>query len=425
MMEFLQNYLDNVYQTPNDYYREIMQKTLEWQFDNTTQLRLIKEQSYPFTINPIYTEYEVWINSVSDITSNTNKNIVDFIRVFYKNIDHTLNHRGQKYLYAPDGVNENVYLCYDKMNALTQVPDFKCVRCNNHLTWLDSNGNILKEPCYIGEEITSTNNQVTKDVTVPNRRIVCMVQGNPNTSTIKLNQRFILSHKQAFKITEMNVYSQDDYVSEDVTLYTFYIEWCTLLDSDNLALNLADYYTSNYTLQIDQSDLSLQPLSSGQLTAQVILNGNPTTVPLTWTSSNPLVATIDANGNYNIVGASGTSCTITCTVQGNTNVTDSITISVASVPTSNKVLTVMPNVIDSIKVNTSRQIYYGVYINDVKQSDIVTITYTGATSDCYSVVNITDGIEIKCLKMTPTLLNVTFTSGTLTKTLQIKLSGLL
>lgn len=425
MMEFLQNYLDNVYQTPNDYYREIMQKTLEWQFDNTTQLRLIKEQSYPFTINPIYTEYEVWINSVSDITSNTNKNIVDFIRVFYKDIDHTLNHRGQKYLYAPDGVNENIYLCYDKMNALTQVPDFKCVRCNNHLTWLDSNGNILKEPCYIGEEITSTNNQITKDVTVPNRRIVCMVQGNPNTSTIKLNQRFILSHKQAFKITEMNVYSQDDYVSEDVTLYTFYIEWCTLLDSDNLALNLADYYTSNYTLQIDQSDLSLQPLSSGQLTAQVMLNGNPTTVPLTWTSSNPLVVTIDANGNYNIVGASGTSCTITCTVQGNTNVTDSITISVASVPVSNKVLTVMPNVIDSIKVNTSRQIYYGVYINDVKQSDIVTITYTGATSDCYSVVNITDGIEIKCLKMTPTLLNVTFTSGTLTKTLQIKLSGLL
>ena len=425
MIEFLQNYLDNVYQTPNDYYKELMKETLEWQFDNTTQLRKIKEQLYPFTLNPTYTEYDAWVNSVSDITSNTNKNIADFIRVFYKDINHTLNHRGQKYLYKPDDVNENVYLCYDKMNALTQVPDFKAVRCNNHLTWLDVNGNILKEPCYIGEEITSTNNQVTKDVTVPNRRIVCMVQGNANTSTIKLNQRFILSHKQAFKITEMNVYSQDDYVSEDVTLYTFYIEWCTLLDSDNLALNLADYYTSNYTLQIDQSDLSLQPLSSGQLTANVTLNGNPTTVPLTWSSSNPLVATIDANGNYNIVGASGTSCTITCTVQGNTNVTDSINISVASVPVSNKVLTIMPSVVESIKVNTSKQIYYGVYINDVKQSDVVTITYTGATSDCYSVVNITDGIEIRCLKTSPTLLNVTFTSGNLTKTLQIKLSGLL
>ena len=424
-MDYYRSFLTNMATNPNDTYKELVQETIISQFDNTTQLRTVKEQAYPFTSNPIYTEYEAWVNTISDITVNTNKNIADFIRVFYKDTNHPLNHRGQKYLYKPDDVNENIYLCYDKMNALTQVPDFKAVRCNNHLTWLDINGNIVKEPCYIGEEITSTNNQVTKDATIPNRRIVCMIQGNSNTSDIKLNQRFILSNKQAFKITEMNVYSQDDYVSEDVPLYVFYIEWSSLLTTDNKELNLADYYTSNYTLQIDQSDLSLLPLSSGQLTANVTLNGTPTIVPLTWSSSNPLVATIDANGNYNVVGLSGTSCTINCTVQGNANVTDSINISVASVPISNKVLTIMPSVIESIKVNTIRQIYYGVYINDVKQSDVVTVSYSGATSDCYSVVNVTDGIEIKCLEMTPTLLNITFTSGVLAKTMSIKLSGLL
>ena len=148
--------------TPNDTYKELVQETISSQWDNTTQLRTIKEQSYPFSTT--YTEYEAWINSVSDISVNTNKNIVDFIRIMFKDINHPLNHRGQKYLYSPDGESENIYLCYDKMNALTQVPDFKCVRCNNHLTWLDVNGNIVKEPCYIGEEITSTNNQVTKDV---------------------------------------------------------------------------------------------------------------------------------------------------------------------------------------------------------------------------------------------------------------------
>lgn len=130
------------------------------------------------------------------------------------------------------------------------------------------------------EEITSTNNQVTKDATIPNRRIVCMIQGNSNTSSIKLNQRFILSHKQAFKITEMNVYSQDDYNTEGVPLYVFYIEWSSLLDTDNKELNLADYYTSNYTLQINQSDLSLVPSSTRQLTATTTLNGNPVTIPL-------------------------------------------------------------------------------------------------------------------------------------------------
>ena len=273
--------------------------------------------------------------------------------------------------------------------------------------------------------MSSTNNGVTKDVTIEQRRLVCLIQGNSNTNEIISNQRFLLSKTSAFKITQVFKENLDKITDEYSNMFTLYIEWDTVKIGDNKDLLLADYYTSNYTLQIDQSDLSLLPNSSGQLTANITLNGTPTIVPLTWSSSNPLVATIDANGNYNVVGLSDTSCTITCTVQGNTNVSDSINISVASVPISDKVLTVMPSVIESIKVNTIRQIYYGVYINDVKQSDVVTVSYSGATSDCYSVVNVTDGIEIKCLKMTPTLLNITFTSGVLTKTMSIKLSGLL
>ena len=409
--------------TPNDMYKELVQETISSQWGNTTQLRTIKEQSYPFTST--YTEYEAWVNSVSDISVNTNKNVVDFIRIMYKDIDHPLNHRGQKYLYTPDGVSENIYLCYDKMNALTQVPDFKCVRCNNHLTWLDINGNIVKEPCYIGEEITSTNNQISKDATIPNRRLVCMIQGNSNTSNIKLNQRFILSHKQAFKITEMNVYSQDDYNTEDVPLYTFYIQWDTLRDTDKVSENLADYYTSNYTLQIDQSDLSLLPLSTGQLTATTALNGSVTTVPLTWTSSNTSVVKMSTNGSYEVVGLSGTSCMITCTIQGNTSVMDSITINVASVPSTDKVLIMTPNVVESIKINSTKSIYYGVYLNGVLQTDIVTVTPSGANSTCYTITNVSGRIDVKCIKVSSVPLILTFTSSTLTKTMTISLVGLL
>ena len=422
-MEFYRSYNTGMAQTPDQSYKAMAQETIINQWSNTTQLRTIKEQSYPFS--DTYTEYEAWVNSVSDVTTNTNKNTVDFISVLYQDIEHTLNHRGQKYLYKPDGINENIYICYDKMNALTLVPDFSCVRCNNHLTWIGSDGSILTEPCYIGEEISATNNQVSKDSTIPQRRLVCMVQGNINTQSIKLNQRFILSHRQAFKITEMNVSSQDDWVTQDVPLYTFYIEWSTLQSSDNLELNLADFYTSNYTLKINQSDLSLQPNSVGALSVTTTLNGSIVTVPLTWTSSNSQVAIIDENGNYTIKGLSGTTCTITCTIKGNEQVTDSINISVASVPTSTKVLTVIPNEITSIKLNTTKQIYYGVYINGVKQSDIVTVTYSGATSDCYSKVDITDGIEIKCLKTSSTPLQITFTSGSLTQTMSIKLIGII
>ena len=419
-LDLYNNYLSRTKRTSKDnedYYRTYAQEWVNKYFYDSTLVRTISEEKYPF--NREYVDYEVHVDSVSDVTINTNKVIGNYLALIFKDCDHK-SYRGQKYLY-----NEEPYLCYDTPKELSRIAKAQIIKCNNKIRWINSSGNIIEEPCFIGWEMSATNNGVTKDVTIEQRRLVCLIQGNINTNEIVSNQRFLLSKSSAFRVTQVFKENLDKITDEYSNMFTMYIEWSSVISADNKDLLLADYYTSNYTLQIDQSDLSLQPNTSGQLTAQVTLNGNQTTVPLTWISSNSQVATIDQSGNYNIVGASGTSCTITCTVQGNTNVADSIIISVASVPTVDKVLTVMPSVVESIKVNTNKQIYYGVYINNVKQSDVVMVSYTGATSDCYSVVNITDGIEIKCLKTSPTLLNVTFTSGSLTKTLQIKLSGLL
>ena len=419
-LDLYNNYLSRTKRTSKDnedYYRTYAQEWVNKYFYDSTLVRTISEEKYPF--NREYVDYEVHVDSVSDVTINTNKVIGNYLALIFKDCDHK-SYRGQKYLY-----NEEPYLCYDTPKELSRIAKAQIIKCNNKIRWINSSGNIIEEPCFIGWEMSATNNGVTKDVTIEQRRLVCLIQGNINTNEIVSNQRFLLSKSSAFRVTQVFKENLDKITDEYSNMFTMYIEWSSVISADNKDLLLADYYTSNYTLQIDQSDLSLQQNTSGQLTAQVTLNGNQTTVPLTWISSNSQVATIDQSGNYNIVGASGTSCTITCTVQGNTNVADSIIISVASVPTVDKVLTVMPSVVESIKVNTNKQIYYGVYINNVKQSDVVMVSYTGATSDCYSVVNITDGIEIKCLKTSPTLLNVTFTSGSLTKTLQIKLSGLL
>ena len=419
-LDLYSNYLSRTKGTSKDnedYYRTYAQEWMNKYFYDTDLVRTIKEEKYPF--NKEYVDYEVHVDSVSDVTVNTNKVIGNYLALIFKDCSHQT-HRGQKFLY-----NDEPYLCYDATKDLSRVAKTQIIKCNNKIRWIDSSGNIIEEPCFIGFEMSATNNGVTKDATVEQGRLVCLIQGNANTNEIMTNKRFLLSKSSAFKVTQVFKENLDNIADEYSNMFTLYIEWDTVKDTDNKELLLADYYTSNYTLQIDQSDLSLLPSSIGQLTAITTLNGNSTTIPLTWSSSNTQVATIDQNGNYTIVGLSGASCTITCTIQGNTSVMDSITINVASVPSTDKVLIITPNVIESIKINSTKSIYYGVYLNGVLQSDVITVTLSGASSTCYTITNASGGIDVKCIKVSSVPLTLTLTSGTLTKTMTISLVGLL
>ncbi len=425
-MEFLDLYMEDIWQDPKDYYHDYAQATIDNVWEDSTQIRNIKEQSYPFT--DTYTEYEAHITTVSEFIVNTSKVSGDYIKVLFKNIDHPLNHRGQKYLYAPDGQSENVYLCYDKLNPLTQVPDFKCIRCNNHLTMLNSNGQIIKEPCSIGYEITSTNNNITKDSTVAQRRMVLLVQGNSNTENIKINQRFIFQHRQAYKITEMSVLNQEDYNDENVTLYTFYIEWSPINEStDNLELNLADYNNTTYSLVINSNDLSLAPSSTGQLTTTVKLNDVvQSSIPLKWSTSDSNVITIDSLGNYQVVGLNGSTAQITCSIGGNDSVYDTVDVEVITVPVEDKQIVINPSTNTRLLQTKSLDINYGIYNGDVLTTDVVTVTPSGASASNYTLTYSSGKVTVTNLLKSTTPLVLTFTSGTLdAKSITITLGGLI
>ena len=422
-MEFLDNYLNNLSEQPSTYYHNFSQALFDEYFYDNMNIKQIKEQAYPFT--DVYTEYDCVIDTVSDISTNTNKVSGDYINILFKDIDHTLNHRGQKYLYKPDGINENTYLCYDKLQPLSIVPDFKAIRCNNHLTIMLSDGTIVKEPCSIGYEMSATNNGITKDGTIAQRRLVCLVQGNSNTKDIKLNQRFILQHRQAFKITEMNVLNQEDAVSEDVTLYTFYIEWSSILPTDNLELNLADYYQSNYTLKINSSDLSLSQGATGQLTAIVTLNDSiVTNIPLKWFTSDSNVITVDSLGNYQVLGLDGSTSLITCSIDTHSEIYDTINVNVVAIPSTTKELIINPNTAIRLTQGQSQVVDYGVYIGNVLQSDVVTVTPSGAGASCYTLTYGTNKVTVKNITKSTTPLTLTFTSGALSRTSTITLAGL-
>lgn len=229
-------YINNIAQSPSDTYNSIAQETIKKQWDNTTQLRMVQEENYPF--NQEYTEYEAWISTISNVSVNTDKIIGDYIGILFKDCDHPQNYKGQKYIY-----NNDTYLCYDRLNKLTQVSDFKCIRCNNTMSWIDRGSKeIYSEPMFLGYEVTSTNNQISKEGTIGNSRLIIFCQANEKTKSIGINQRFIFQHKSAFKVEEINNYNQESGTNGDVTFLKFHMVKDTINpQTDNIELNLADY----------------------------------------------------------------------------------------------------------------------------------------------------------------------------------------
>lgn len=421
----VKNYLDKIAQSPKEYYQGMIQATINDQWDNTTQLYTIKEQSaLPFKDE--YTEYEAWIDAISDNLVNTSKVYSDFVKILFKDIDHKQNYKGQYYKLNLDGEHEEYYICYDKMNRLSQVSDFNCVRCNNVLTWADEYGNILTMPCYLGTDISSTNNLVSKDGIVPNTRLIILVQANEYTMSIVKNQRFMFQHSTAFKVEEVNNYMQEQETDGQVTCVKLYVDYSAILPSDNKELNICDYYKTNYTLTIDQGDIEQTNGFNGQLTATVKDGNDIVDMPLKWSTSDSDVVEIDEQGNYHVVGEIGSIGQITCYMADNENVSDTITITVVEDYLPEKRIIINPNDITSLNEGDIIDFVCGVYIEGEKQSDIVKCVPNNINPYVYTLTETVDGYKLTVRERSYDDLILTFSAdGCDDIVMTIKLLGLI
>ena len=421
----VKNYLDKIVQTPKEYYQGLVQATINDQWINTTQLFTIKEQSaLPFVDE--YTEYEAWVDVISDNLVNTSKVYSDFVKVLFKDIDHKQNYKGQYYKINLDGEHEEYYICYDKMNRLSQVSDFNCVRCNNVLTWVDEYGKILTMPCYLGTDISSTNNLVSKDGIVPNTRLIILVQANEYTMSIVKNQRFMFQHSTAFKVEEVNNYMQEQETDGQVTCVKMYVDYSAILPSDNKELNICDYYKTNYTLTIDQNDIEQTNGFSGQLTATVKDGNDIVDMPLKWSTNDSDVVEIDEQGNYQVIGEIGSMGQITCSMADNESIYDTITIKVVDDYLPEKKIIINPNNITELNQGQVIDFDCGVYIEGEKQDDIVTCVPSGANVYSYTLAETLDGYKLTVRQESDSDLILTFSAdGCDDVVMTIELLGLL
>ncbi len=231
-MDSYLSYLDNLAQSPNDFYRDNTQEFISRKFDNTTRLDTIYEESIPFNFDFV-NSYEVIVDSVSDTYTNVTKITGDYKSILYKDCEHKVI-RGQYILYDND-----YYLVYEATSKLATTSKPKIIRCNNYIKWYDENNIVRKYPVMIGTDYGSTNPQVSKDGIVPNGRLVLMIQGNEHTRNIFLNQRFVLSHKQVFKVNEIDMYNIIDTETEEVPMMKIYIEFVPANQHDDLKNNIS------------------------------------------------------------------------------------------------------------------------------------------------------------------------------------------
>ena len=425
MLEFLENYMSYIAQTPKEYHRGLIQATIDSRWEDTTQIHMVKEQSaLPFVDE--YTEYEAWVDAISDNLVNTSKVYSDFVKVLFKDIDHKQNYKGQYYKINLDGEHEEYYICYDKMNRLSQVSDFNCVRCNNVLTWVDEYGKILTMPCYLGTDISSTNNLVSKDGIVPNTRLIILVQANEYTMSIVKNQRFMFQHSTAFKVEEVNNYMQEQETDGQVTCVKMYVDYSAILPSDNKELNICDYYKTNYTLTIDQNDIEQTNGFSGQLTATVKDGNDIVDMPLKWSTNDSDVVEIDEQGNYQVIGEIGSMGQITCSMTDNESIHDTITIKVVDDYLPEKKIIINPNNITELNQGQVIDFDCGVYIEGEKQDDIVTCVPSGANVYSYTLAETLDGYKLTVRQESDNDLVLTFSAdGCDDVIMTIELLGLL
>lgn len=417
--------------TPNNFYRELEQAFIDAQWENTTSLLTIQEQDVVllqedyyqnFTFEPI----EVWVNTVVGQTSTGSKTGRDFLRLIFRDINHP-KYEGRYYI-----INNEYYISYFDNRVVDVDANLSVRRCNEWMKIIDPmNGSIYQIPVVVDYDMTASSNRVASSIITPNNHASVKVQQNAFTDRLfKTNTRFILGNRP-FKITGMqnatNQFINNDLASlMDIDLFLDEI-W----EQDNLEDGIAYNGTYDYDVSINGQDMELIQDSTGRLYSTVLLNGEQVERVVEWASSNKEVVTVDAMGEYTIVGQIGDTAFITASLYGNEDVFDKISISVVDESMIEADIVIDP-MITSIREYESVQItVLGLYNGLTVKPDNVTLT---VDAEIYNYLNYTQNdnvFTLSCLKRCNSIVPLLFTISSaipeysVSKVIEIKLTSLL
>lgn len=303
--------------------------------------------------------------------------------------------------YVPRGAKlfflNSVWLAVNPDNSSSVSGNTVARLCDVTWNFLDYYGNIVSEPfCFQKVNLEGTQNDYTKQMILADNYGYCLMQYNEKSKNLRENTRMILGNA-AYAVRGLNNFSQEftnDPDSVHMIYFVLYREEPT--QGDDMENKVADAGGFDWQISIAGSPM-LKAGRAQTLVASSLRNGvAPDTdnypVSYLWSSSDPEIISVDADGTIE-AKARGTA-TITATLEQNPNITASVTIVVTNMQTNYIAFLMDPP--SHIAEGMSAKIRASWFVNNAPTAIHIDYAFSGPSERDFSVSVESGEAEITC-----------------------------
>jgi hypothetical protein len=409
MLTYYSNYLQNLSESSSSSYTDLLQATINDQWDNTTQVIKVKEQSQ--VGSSVYNSVVVRVDYAIDMGTGYKQD--DDHKLFaFQDLTHNVA-KGRLYQYDDD-----YWITINTSEVGSISKDINVRRCTNMMRWIDpQTGYLNEEPCVIEYVLESPNALKNKEIVVANGHISILCQGNLVTRNIPKNTRFLFNGQPFKLLATQNML--DEGITENQNSDLLYIDmYLDMIEpDDDLTNNIANASQYQYTINTYCSINEQVSGFSGVAYSTVTLNGNAVNRNINY-SGNSNVTVNTTTGAYTLTGAVGTVATITANIVGNPNLTSSININIVQSITDSYEMVVSP-LYDVVKVGQSITFTANEYKNGVVQSTPCQYSVDGLALSAYTLAQTNNSFIITPNTFSSIPISLTLYTQNCTKTVQI------
>jgi len=397
-LKFFQNYMNtNMAQSPDEEYRELLQACVDDQWDNTTQVVQVLEQSC--IGGTCWNQIDVRVDYAIEMGTGFKQD--DDFKVFaFKDLNRKVP-KGLMYQYDDD-----YWLVINAGELGSVTSEITVRRCNNVMRWVDKyTGYIYEYPCIIEYVLESPQQLKDKDVITANGHISVLCQGDELTRCLDKNLRFLFNGQPYKLLAYQNMLNEG--VKDNMASNLLYLDmYLDMIEPDDcLERNVANLNSYLYTIEFVNPPTTVSVGSKGQLHSVVMLNGQVVERGIEFCCNQNI--TIEDNGTFTIIGNSGHKAYVEARMAGNPNIKASVSMDIVEEQEDVYSLVFSP-FIDSLRVDKNIEFDVLIYKKGVKYSDFIELTSEGLDSNAYTLTRIGKSnrfnLEAKEISSTPLII---------------------